>query len=114
MSRRTTRQDSTPTHDLSRARIVQRLKALHEPYYLYEPCDHHHALNDPLAVEIEGIGMVCDEGITAAVCRHCCTDFVVGTYVVREVCVDEHKHLDGYALCPTMSIVEGRETPWRP
>jgi hypothetical protein len=103
-------------HEVSRARIVQGLKALHTPFDIYEKCGHNHALNDPRAFEIEGLGMVCADGVVDTVCTHCCTDLVNGTYVVREVCIDEHKHISAYALCPTIAIIEGRdrEMPWRP
>ena len=101
----------TEVHEVSRARIVQGLRALHRPFDVYEACGHNHALNDPRAFEIEGLGMVCDDGIVDTVCTHCCTDLGFGQ---TERCATEHKHLPGYALCPTMAIVEGRDGPWVP
>jgi hypothetical protein len=111
MTRRTTQAGESPVHDLSRARIIQGLRNLHTPYDVYEACGHNHALNDPLAQDVPGIGMVCDKGIVQTICNHCCADLEYGQ---RDVCATDHKHLDGYALCPTMAIVEGREAPWRP
>lgn len=99
-----------PIKDVSKSRMVQRLNGLHSPYHLYEPCGHSHALNDPDAVEIEEIGMVCADGIIDTICNHCCTD----EYGQTEVCADKHRHLPGISLCPTMAIVEGRDAPWAP
>src|SRR4051812_41689483 len=45
--------------EISRARIVQAMKALHSPYDVYEACGHNHALNDPNAWQVDGLGMVC-------------------------------------------------------
>ena len=99
-------------HDISRARIVQGLRALHGPFDIYESCGHVHNGRDPFALHIEGIGYVCSEGIVATICTHCCcTD---PEYGQSESCVSTHKHLPGYALCPTMAIVEGRDSPWLP
>lgn len=96
--------------EISRARLVQNLKALHAPYDVYEKCGHNHALNDPNAQDLPPLGMVCADGIVATICLHCCVNGVGQ----REECATEHKHLPGYSLCPTLSIVEGRDAPWRP
>jgi hypothetical protein len=45
------------------------------------------------------------------ICRHCCTRLMSGQ---TEDCATDHTHLPGYALCPTMAIVEGRVAPWNP
>jgi len=110
MSRRRTQPDEN-VHDISRARLIQRIKALHRPYDVYEACGHNHALNDPLAQHIPELGMVCDQGIVLTICNHCCVDAEVGQ---RDVCAADHKHLDSYSLCPTLAIIDGRDAPWRP
>jgi hypothetical protein len=108
MGKRTSHNDLGTVHDISRARIVQGLRALHAPFDVYGDCGHNHALNDPYALEIDG-EMRCSEGIVETVCVHCC----VVDDRQSETCATEHKHLPGDALCPTLAIVEGRESPWR-
>jgi hypothetical protein len=90
--------------------MVQGLRALHREYGVYDQCDHEHAESDPEALYIDGVGWTCADGLLATICAHCC----VNGEGQREDCATEHKHLPGYALCPTMAIVEGRESPWRP
>ena len=109
MTRRSSHDGLNPVHDLSRARIVQHLHALHAPFDIYGDCGHNHALNDPYALEIDG-KMRCSEGIVETVCIHCC----VIDARQSETCATEHKHLPGTALCPTLAIIDGRESPWRP
>ena len=98
-------------YDISRARLIQALKALHAPYGIYDQCDHQHVESDQDAVYIDGVGLTCEEGLLETVCRHCCTD---RDYGQTETCASDHKHLPGYALCPTLALVDGREPPWRP
>jgi hypothetical protein len=107
MGRRTSRNDLGTVHDISRARIVQGLRALHAPFDIYEDCGHSHALNDPYAFEVAG-QMLCADGIVGTICLNCC----VVNDRQSEVCATEHKHLPGSALCPTLAIVNGRESPW--
>jgi hypothetical protein len=45
------------------------------------------------------------------VCTACCTRPFYGQ---TEDCADGHKHLPGSAICPTMAIVDGRDSPWTP
>lgn len=106
--RRTGRND---VHDLSRARIVQRLRALHSEYGIYDKCSHTHLETDAGTVYIDGVGLTCDDGLLAVICQHCCTRLETGQ---TEDCATDHKHLPGYALCPTMAIVEGLDSPWNP
>jgi hypothetical protein len=98
-------------HDISRARMVQGLRALHCPYGVYDQCSHQHTENDVDAVYIDGVGLTCDDGLLMTICRHCCTRLMSGQ---TEDCATDHTHLPGYALCPTMAIVEGRVAPWNP
>ena len=95
--------------DISKARMVQALRALHRPYGVYDLCDHEHVENDPDALYIDGVGWTCEAGLLETICRHCCTQLEYGQ---TEDCATDHKHLPSTALCPTMAIVEGRESPW--
>jgi len=109
MARRLLQADGAAVHDISRARLVQALKALHAPYGVYDQCSHVHTERDPEAIYIDGVGLTCEDGLLMTICRHCCTQLLRGQ---TEDCATEHKHLPDYALCPTMSIVEGKEAPW--
>lgn len=96
-------------HDISRARMVQALLALHAEYGVYDQCEHIHTDKDPEALYIDGVGWTCDVGLLMVICRHCCTKPEFGQ---TEDCATDHKHLPGHALCPTMAVVTGRESPW--
>jgi hypothetical protein len=109
MGKRHTQADGAAVYDISRARLVQALKALHAAYGVYDKCDHRHAENDPAALFINEIGWTCDDGLIALICRHCCAQDGRGQH---EDCATEHDHLPGHALCPTMAIVDGCESPW--
>jgi hypothetical protein len=110
VSRGTVEVDEAQVHDLSRARMVQGLRALHRPYGVYDQCDHVHTEDDPEAVYIDGVGWTCDEALLMTICSHCCTQREYGQ---TEDCATDHTHLPGYSLCPTMAIVEGKPAPWR-
>jgi hypothetical protein len=97
--------------EISRARIVQGLQALHSEYGVYDKCGHSHAENDPRAFYIDGIGLTCEKGRLVTICRHCCTG---SDGVQSSDCASDHDHLADHALCPTMAVVNGRTTPWRP
>jgi hypothetical protein len=111
MTRRATRHGEATVHDLSRARLIQALRALHSEYGVYEKCDHGHTADDPLALDIENVGLTCADGLLDVVCTACCTRPFYGQ---TEDCADGHKHLPGSAICPTMAIVDGRDSPWTP
>ena len=100
----------TEVHEVSRARIVQGLRALHKPYDIYEDCGHRHRGDEPFVVYVHPLGYMCSQGVVESICTHCCTDGDGQT----KTCVREHKHLADYALCPTLAIVEGRDGPWVP
>lgn len=98
-------------HDISRARLVQGLRALHVEYGVYERCAHEHPDNDLSAFYIEGVGWTCDKSLLRIVCRHCCAQDGDGQ---SEVCAAAHDHLPDHALCPTMALLDGRTPPWNP
>lgn len=103
------RQDPLATvHDISRARLIQGLKNLHVPYDVYTDCGHQHSDRDDQALFIEGLGWTCVDGLVETVCQHCC----VSETAQAQVCVDKHDHKPDRALCPTMAIVDGLESPW--
>jgi hypothetical protein len=109
MGKRLVQADGAAVYDISRARLVQAIRALHHEYGVYQACGHHHRENDQAALYIEGVGWTCEDGLLAVICAHCCVNGVGQ----REDCATEHKHLHGRALCPTMAIVDGREAPWQ-
>jgi hypothetical protein len=109
MSRRSKRVDPlAQVHDISRARLIQGLRAMHAPFDIYTTCGHQHAETDETALYVEGVGWTCGKGLVSVVCQHCCVD----DHAQAEVCVDQHKHAPDRALCPTMALVEGRDAPW--
>jgi hypothetical protein len=111
MARTLLQAHSAGVHDLSRARLVQALHALHAEYGVYDSCRHLHTEDDPEAMYIDGVGWTCEEGLLMTICRHCCTQTTFGQ---TEDCATDHNHLPGFALCPTLAIVDNKEAPWRP
>jgi len=105
---RNTHKDAV-VHDISRARIVQGLRALHCEYSVYDQCSHVHTEDDLGVVYIDGVGWTCDDGLLMVICRHCCTHPQRGQ---TEDCATDHDHLPDHAICPTMAIVEGKTPPW--
>jgi hypothetical protein len=95
-------------HEISRARLVQGLKALHAPFEIYTACEHLHDEDDEDAFYIEDVGWSCEAGLVAVVCQHCCVD----DHAQADVCVERHKHEAGRALCPTTALMTGLLSPW--
>jgi hypothetical protein len=93
----------------SKARMLQMLHALHTPFEVWEHCPHTHAEKDTRAFFVPGVGRVCEKGLVARVCTHCCTDENGQT----KTCATDHDHDPEFSICPTMAIVEGRNAPWR-
>jgi hypothetical protein len=87
------------------------LRNLHGEYGVYDQCKHQHLETDVGTVYIDGVGWTCDDGLVAVICRHCCTH---KEQVQTEDCATDHSHLPDRALCPTMAIVEGLDSPWNP
>jgi hypothetical protein len=110
VSRRSRRAPLAEVHDISRARLVQGLKAMHAPFDVFTECGHQHSESDTRARHVEGLGMVCDDGLVTTVCLHCC----VADHAQAAVCETRHDHEPDRAVCPTMALVTGFDPPWKP
>jgi hypothetical protein len=65
--------DTLPILTADQEAIVA-VRALHRPFPLYDACGHDHAYGDPGVVEVEDIGLTCEDGRFTSVCGECCTD----------------------------------------
>jgi hypothetical protein len=95
-------------YDISKARMVQALRALHRPFGVYDSCGHEHRANDAEAMYVDEIGWTCEAGLTNTICEHCC---VQPNYGQSEECATDHKHGPDIPICPTMAIIEGKPAP---
>ena len=91
--------------------VIAKVKELHRPYDIYEPCDHGHDSDDTGVyeegvVDVEGVGLTCAK--IYDICAHCCTaDYLDGGQT--EECADGHKHGPGVPICKTAAIIADAE-----
>lgn len=74
--------------------------ALHREYKIYEECSHRHTAKDVetgMAVDIENVGITCEEGHAYSICWGCCAGEGEGQ---TEQCVSVHD-LTHCWPCPT-------------
>ena len=50
------------------------VRKLHVPFGIYDECGHKHHESELGVVEIDEIGLTCDDGKLQTVCRECDTD----------------------------------------
>ena len=100
--------------------VIAKVKELHRPYDIYEPCDHGHDSDDTGVyeegvVDVEGVGLTCAK--IYDICAHCCVEFgyTPADYLdggQTEECADGHKHGPGVPICKTAAIIaEAEEKP---
>jgi hypothetical protein len=84
---------------------LDRVRALHHRWGLYDDCGHEHADDEPGVACVEDIGYVCGEGLMRWACFECCCNSESQT----EQCADYHE--DCWP-CPTIrAITQDGETP---
>jgi hypothetical protein len=81
-----------------------RVRDLHSPFKIYEPCGHDHEETDDGVTNVIEMGPVCQDGYMYTVCRHCCTD---AQGFQTEECVSAHDHSTG--ICETRRALENTE-----
>jgi hypothetical protein len=87
---------------------VQAVLDMHKPFGVYtEECGHDHEYNEdgslPEGVlDINDVGLVCQDGLMYRVCTHCCLD---GWDEQREHCANDHDHHYQGVYCPTVAVM---------
>jgi hypothetical protein len=87
-----------------------RARALHSEYKIYDECGHNHRYSEdgdlePGVIEVEDVGLVCEEGLQYVICRECCTHG--GRQGQTVTCVDDHDHGVCWP-CPTLQALGGK------
>jgi len=89
---------------------LEALRGLHKPFGIYTECGHDHTeeeLEAGLCIEVDLVGLTCDEGLLYQVCEHCCTDDATFERYQTESCAEGHEHGAGEPICKTMAVLEG-------
>ena len=81
------------------ARMIIRIRELHRPFRIYEPCAHEHEDADIVNCR-EFIS--CEAGYMYSVCAECCCTGGDQT----EECADGHEHDDSQPLCATRAALD--------
>ena len=71
---------------------------LHQPFGIYDECGHQHDEGEPGVIEVDAVGLTCEEGRIQTVCRGCDTE---------DGEVDEDTS-DGDWPCPTLRVIAER------
>jgi hypothetical protein len=100
------RTDRDRARDLAAALEAEnaRVRELHPEFRIYGECGHKHAEGDEGVVNVNDVGLVCEDGFMYSVCRECCTD---GHGNQTEECASAHDH-PGW-LCATNTILHAAE-----
>lgn len=88
-----------------KAAHIQAVVDLHKPMRIYGECGHTHQPGDPGTLEVDDVGLVCEDGYEYTICLECCADGSAQT----EDCATNHPHLDEGPCypCPTRRALEG-------
>jgi hypothetical protein len=87
-----------------------RARALHSEYKIYDECGHNHRYSEdgdlePGVIEVEDVGLTCEDGLQYVICRECCTHG--GRQGQTVTCVDDHDHGVCWP-CPTLQALGGK------
>jgi hypothetical protein len=88
------------------AELITELRELHRPFGIYDECGHDHTeeqLEAGDCLEIDEVGLTCEDGLMYQVCEHCCIKEWFGQ---TEDCASDHKHGKGEPICATAAILE--------
>lgn len=81
---------------------IERVRALHKPYSIYEECDHDHEPDEPDVVQVEDIGYTCAK--LYDICNVCCRDD--GRWDGQsEGCAEGHEHGPDLPYCKTIEAL---------
>ena len=69
---------------------------LHNEFRIYGECGHRHTEAGNDVLDVENVGLTCEDGYQYSICRSCCAD---GDSSQAEQCVDTHEH--PCWTCPT-------------
>lgn len=73
---------------------------LHNEFRIYGECGHQHTETGNGVLDVENVGLTCEDGYEYSICRSCCSD---GDSYQTEQCVDTHKH--PCWPCPTHHVI---------
>lgn len=82
---------------------IARVAALHRPYSIYTECGHDHDPGEPGVLDVDDVGLVCDEGKMYDICASCCVHNS-GSGQDME-CMENHFHSKDAAICVTFSAL---------
>lgn len=80
-------------------RALRAVLDLHKPFRIYDECGHNHAEGEAGVIEVEEIGLVCEDGYQYSICGECCADDVYQ----KEECGSDHHH--PCYPCPTVRAI---------
>lgn len=86
---------------------IGRVRAIHKPFGIYEECNHDHTdedVADGQAVNVNEVGLTCDDGLMYRICMECCVD---GEEYQSERCMDSHEHSKVGPICATIAALDG-------
>jgi len=85
---------------------VEAARALHQPFSIYDECEHDHTEADvaSLAAVDAGEFLTCADSLIYVICAGCCLGRSAG-YGQTQDCADEHDHGEGRPICPTHAAI---------
>ena len=83
------------------AEQVERVRALHVPFRIYDECECEDTTT-PGHIDVEEVGITCN--LLHIACRECCTSGVDIRYQTED-CANGHDHRD--TQCPTIAALDG-------
>lgn len=89
--------------------LTEKIRALHRPFGIYDECDHEHTDEDLAAgrcLEVDEVGLTCDDGLLYQICEECCTVDLGWTRQQREGCAESHDHSKTGPICKTIQLLE--------
>lgn len=93
-----------------RDRVVEAVRhalELHKPLKIYGECGHEHEYGDPGTVDVENVGLTCQDGFETTICLECCALGMAQT----EECASNHPYASGQPCwpCPTWLALEWKK-----
>jgi hypothetical protein len=87
---------------------LEALKGLHEPFGIYDECDHTHTDEEAEdqtsgVLFVDEVGLTCHDGLMYNICKTCCWREHFGQ---TEECAGEHEHGKDSPICETSELLE--------
>jgi hypothetical protein len=84
------------------------VRQLHSEFKIYHECDHDHAEDDPGVLDINDVGLTCEDGYWYSICLECCTH---GSGEQPVECAENHYAEGPHNCwpCRTIQALDGSE-----